>query len=197
MRSRVAVLRAAILGGAAMVGLVGAHVLDYRLLFRDRFVRASLLQTTGHAYFGRIVEFAVVSAVLAAAGSFAVGVRSARGHNSVRPSIAPTAAILALIQSGGFIALEAGERVAAHAVAQQFIKITVIGVLLQVVVATITTFVLALIERAGDVVARALVGPPTARCAIVPVIRPRDVLRPRLSVFTRASPRAPPLLLSF
>jgi hypothetical protein len=195
MRSHTRVLRAAVLGGAALLGLAGAHILDYVLLYSNPVVRGGLLRQTGHAYFGKALELAIAAAILAAIGSFAFGVLRARHHHVERRSPWRVAAILALIQSGGFVALEAGERVAARAVGGQLIKVTLLGVALQVIVATITAFVLSLIERAGSFVARALGGTPPLRRAAVTVVRPLDAIRPRLSLLLRASPRAPPLAL--
>jgi hypothetical protein len=196
MRSHTRVLRAAILGGAALLGLAGAHALDYVLLYSDPVVRTGLLRQTGHAYFGKAFEFAIASAILAVIGSFAFGALRARDHNVERGSPWRAAAILALIQSGGFVTLEAAERVASHAAAGQLIKVTLLGVVLQVLVATITAFVVSLIERAGSFLARALAGNPPLRRVLVTVLRPRDAIRPRLSLLLRASPRAPPLALS-
>ena len=195
MRSRSSVLRVAVLGGAAMLGLVGAHILDYVVLYRDPVVRGGLLRQTGHAYFGKAFEFAIAAAILAAIGSFAFGVLRARDHHVARRSTWRAAGILALIQSGGFVALEAGERIVVNAHVGQLLKVTLLGVVLQVIVATITAFVLSLIERAGSFVARALAGNPPFRRAAVTVMRPRDAIRPRLSLLSRASPRAPPLAL--
>ncbi|MGZ4211015.1 MAG: hypothetical protein ACXVQX_10525 [Actinomycetota bacterium] len=191
MRSHLRTLRVVVLAAASMAGLVGAHVLDYAVIFRNPAARATVLLNTGHAYFGRAVEFGIVSAVLAAIGAVAVGAFGGEQPGE-RWSKARVATVLALIQSGGFVALEAGERVAAHALAERFIEVTVIGIALQVVVATVTTFVLGLLERAGDLVARALAGRP----AVVPVARialfPRATRRPRSLHLFRAAPRAPP-----
>jgi hypothetical protein len=196
MRSRARVLRAAILGGGAMLGLAGAHVLDYLLLYRDPVVRSGLLSQTGHGYFSKAFEFTITSAILAVIGSFAFGVLRARNHRVERRSPWRAAGILALIQSGGFVMLEAGERLVVNAHAGQLLKVTLLGVVLQVIVATITAFVLSLIERAGRFVARALAVSPPPRRAVAVFIRPRDVIRPRLSLLSRASPRAPPLALN-
>jgi hypothetical protein len=196
MHSHARVLRAAILSGAALLGLAGAHALDYVLLYSDPAVRTGLLRQTGHAYFGKAFEFAIASAILAVIGSFAFGALRAHDHSVERRSPWRAAAILALIQSGGFVTLEAAERVASHAAPGQLIKVTLLGVVLQVLVATITAFVVSLIERAGRFVARALAGNPPLRRVLVTVGRPRDAIRPRLSLLSRASPRAPPLALS-
>ncbi|TML79202.1 MAG: hypothetical protein E6G04_06390 [Actinobacteria bacterium] len=194
MRTRLRVLRAALLGGASLLGLAGAHVLDYLLLYRNPVVRTGLLRQTGHAYFGKAFEFAIASAILAVIGTFAFGVL--RAHQSAeRRSTWRAAGILALIQSGGFVALEAGERIVVNAHAGQLLKVTLVGVVLQVIVATVTAFVLSLIERAGRFIARALSATPALRRAVVVLSRPRDAIRPRLLFLTRASPRAPPLAL--
>ena len=194
MLSRVRVLRAAVLGGAAMLGLAGAHVLDYLLLYRNPVVRSGLLAQTGHAYFGKAFEFAIASAILAAVGLFAFGVMRAH-HPAERRSVWRAAGMLALIQSGGFIALEAGERLVVNAHNGQLLKVTTVGVVLQVIVATITAFVLSLIERAGRIIARALTSSPPVVPAVAIFALPRDVIRPRLALLSRASPRAPPLAL--
>ena len=195
MRSRSRVLRAAILGGAAMLGLVGAHILDYVLLYGDPLVRTGLLRQTGHAYFGKAFEFAVASAIFAAAATFAFGVLRPHEHHVERRSPWRAAGTLALIQSGGFVALEAAERIVVNAHAVQLLKVTLLGVVLQAIIATITAFVLSLIERAGSFIARALAGKPPVRRAVAAITRPRDVIRPRLLLLSHASPRAPPLAL--
>ena len=177
-----------------MLGLAGAHVLDYLLLYRNPVVRSGLLQQTGHAYFGKAFEFAIASAILAAVGSFAFGMFRAH-HPAEQRSVWRAAGMLALIQSGGFIALEAGERLVVNAHNGQLLKVTAVGVVLQMIVAMITAFVLSLIERAGGIIARALGSKPPVRRPAVSFEGPRDALRPRLQFLTRASPRAPPLAL--
>jgi len=177
-----------------MLGLAGAHALDYFLLYRNPVVRTGLLMQTGHAYFGKAFEFAIASAVLAVIGSFAFGVMRAH-HPAEHRSVWRSAGMLALIQSGGFVALEAGERLVVNAHAGQLLKVTLVGVVLQMIVATITAFVLSLIERAGRIMARALTSAPPVVRAVAVFTRPRDVIRPRLALLTRASPRAPPLAL--
>ncbi len=177
-----------------MLGLAGAHVLDYLLLYRNPVVRSGLLRQTGHAYFGKAFEFAIASAILAAIGSFAFGVLPAH-HAPERRSVWRAAGMLALIQSGGFVALEAGERLVVNAHAGQLLKVTLVGIVLQVIVATITAFVLSLLEHAGRIISRALATAPRSVPAIAVFSRPRDVMRLRFALLSRASPRAPPLAL--
>ena len=178
-----------------MLGLAGAHVLDYFVLYRNPIVRSGVLSATGHSYFGKAFEFAIASAILAAIGSFAFGVVRAH-HDPERRSTWRAAGVLALIQSGGFVALEAGERLMVNAHAGQLLKVTAVGVVLQALVATITAFVLSLIERAGRLIARALSSTRAPRHRVVVAFaRPRNAFRPRRAWLTRASPRAPPLAL--
>lgn len=186
-------LRATVLAAASMVGLVVAHVLDYTVIFRNPGARSAVLLNTGHSYFGRAIEFAIVSGLLAIVGSVAVGALD--GHTSERWSRARVACVLALIQSGGFVALEAGERVAAHAMAQRFVTVTLLGIALQVAVAIVTTFILGLFERAGQVLSRAPSVPPQAPAAR-PVPCLHDVAHPTSFHLRRAAPRAPPFAFS-
>jgi hypothetical protein len=175
-----------------MLGLLGAHILDYELLFRNAAVRSGMLRQTGHSYFGHALEFAIVSAVLAVIGTFALGFARARRSHTDRMSTVRVGAVLALIQSGGFVVLEAGERFAAHAIAQQLLRVTILGVVLQCTIAAITAVVLALVERAGEIVARALRSAPPVRQAVSTHLRPAAGPHPRRVVFSPASPRAPP-----
>jgi hypothetical protein len=189
MRSRW--IRAAVLGAAAFVGFVGAHVLDYALLYADPIRRSGVLQRTGHSYFGKAIEFAIAAAVLSAIGSFAFGLlHPGRGS---RRAAWRTAVTLALIQGGGFIAVEAAERVIAGAPTAQMTRVVVLGVIIQAVVATITAFILSLLERAGRVVARALTHKHPVEQPAAVTWRPREAARPKTLLLQRGSPRAPPL----
>ena len=188
--------RGAALAAAAVVGLVGAHILDYTLLFRNSVVRSGLLRQSGHGYFSRAIEFAIASAIIAVIGSVALGFMRERSRRSEPWSIRRAAGALALIQSGAFIALEAGERVIAHAHAEQFIKVTLLGVALQIVVATVATIVVALLERVGEIVAQALASAPPRHARVVSSPKPITEIVSSISVLLRAPPRAPPLSLS-
>ena len=196
MSARLRIFRGAIIAAAAMAGLVGAHLLDYVVLYHDAIARSGLLQRTGHGYFGRAVEFAIASAVVAAIASGAFGFWRAHAR-AIEPRWSRRSMLaLALIQSGAFVLLEAAERVVAHATAQQFLKVTLLGVLLQVVVAAIATAVLALLERAGEVLARAIRHAPPARRISLGWRAPEDPLPFGICHLLRAPPRAPPIALS-
>ena len=184
-------IRAAVLGGAAFFGLVGAHAIDYYLLYADPIRRTVLLQT-GHSYFGKAFEFGIAAAVLAAIASFALGFGRDHPERSRRSPLR-VAAVLALIQSGGFIALEAAERVIARAPAGQITRVLVLGVALQAAIATISAFVLSFLERAGRIVARALTRRSPVEQPAAVAWRPRAAARPKPHLLARVAPRAPPL----
>jgi hypothetical protein len=189
MRSRW--IRAAVLGAAAFFGLVGAHAIDYFLLYAGPARRSVLLQT-GHSYFGKAFELGMAAAILAAIASFALGFTRDSADRSRRSPLR-VAAVLALIQSGGFIALEAAERVIARAPAGQITRILVLGVVLQAAIATVTAFALSMLERAGQIVARALAKEPPFEQPVTATWRPREAARPKIALLARASPRAPPV----
>jgi len=179
------------MGAAAFVGLVGAHILDYQLLFADPIRRRGILSQTGHSYFGKAIELAIAAAILASVGSFAFGLL--RDGAASRHSTLRVATILALIQSGGFVAVEAAERVVARAPTGQMTRVVFLGIALQAAVATVTAFVLRLLERVGHVVARALTRRSPTEHAVAIAWWPREAARPSITLLSRASPRAPPL----
>jgi len=188
MRSRW--IRASVLGAAAFFGFIGAHIADYLLLYSDPIRRSGVLSQTGHAYFGKAVEFAIAAAILSAVGSFAFGFM--RGSSTSRHSTLRVAAVLALIQSGGFVALEAAERVVASAPTGQMTRIVVLGIVLQAAIATMTAFILRLLERAGEIVARALATKRPVEQPLAVSWRPREATRPKIALLSHVSPRAPP-----
>jgi len=194
MRSRF--VRAAILAAAAFCGLVGAHVLDYVILFRDPARRLGLLHQSGHAYFGRAIEFAIASAILAAVGSLAFGYACAHGRPGRRAPVRRQILVLVLIQSGGFVALEAAERALTQAAATHFLKVTLLGVFLQAIFAAVSVVIFTVLERAGELIARALASRSLARSRVLTIAGPHEVAPKAAAGLSRASPRAPPLALA-
>ena len=142
------------IAAAAFTGLLGAHALDYSILARDPLVRARLLAASGHAWLSRAPEFAIASVLVALIAAFALGFRHQRGR-SRGLSRALTTLVLALVQGGAFVALEAGERIAANAGSQRLLQVTFLGVGLQVLTAAIASVVIATAARFGSFVARA------------------------------------------
>ncbi len=94
--------------GVAAAGLLGGHQLSFALAERDPHARAQLLEATGHRYFPLVAATLLILTVLAI-GAFA----GRRFRSQTRPPIAAWSlfAVLAGLQAGGFLALEASERV--------------------------------------------------------------------------------------
>src|SRR5688572_32322966 len=99
--------RTLILTAMAACGLLGAHVLDYILVVPDPAHRHDLLLRSGHGYLPRAIAITAVAGLVAALASAAIGLKSGR-HSKVT---AGDLAILAGMQTGAFIALEALERI--------------------------------------------------------------------------------------
>jgi len=190
-------VRALVLTGTAAAGILAAHELDYRLVVPDPQHRHDLLFRTGHGYVGRAVFVALVAGAIAAVASFAIGFARGRAADAARaPSLRATAAHLAVVQAGGFLILEAVERMLVGAVPDRRTwTVAVVGVLVQVVVACVGATLVRLLERAGEAIAVALfVRRPRARLEPIP-IGPVDLMRARSAPSPRSS-RGPPLLLS-
>jgi hypothetical protein len=153
-------LRPVMLSAAAVVGLIGAHLIDYALLIPDPEHRHDILMRTGHGYLQFGLAVGAVAAIAALASALALG---ARGHaRAARPG-----AVMGLVQAGGFVALEAVERLGAGArFDRSVIGVLVLGVALQFVVASVAARVLGLVARLGEAIGRALgVRAPVFRAA--------------------------------
>lgn len=196
MRTRA--LRFAAVSAAAFAGLLGAHALDYMMLERDPAMRARMLARSGHAWAVRAPEFAIASIVVAVLAALALGFLRGRGRAApVTRSVRRTGLVLALIQGGAFVAVEAGERLASNAGANKLVAITVLGFGLQAVTASLAAIVLSLVARAGAYVARVTTtARRTTRRPAVSVWRPLVDARPHAR-FAGAlgRTRAPPVLV--
>lgn len=138
------------LAAAAVAGILGAHGIDYALLIPDPQHRHDLLMRTGHGYlqFGAAI---VAIAVLAALAS-AVALGAGRGSRTARPGM-----LMGTVQAGGFVMLEAVERIGAGArFDRSVIAVIALGVALQFLVAAIASRVLRLAVRVGELVRRML-----------------------------------------
>jgi hypothetical protein len=183
-----------ILAAGSFAGLVGAHLLDYRLLIRSAPARAQLLRATGHAYLGRALEFAVAAAIVAAIASFATGLRSPARPRAIAPL--RLALSFASIQSGGFVVLEALERFASHSVGSSFAMLTVTGIALQCIVGALLSVAVRALGAAGAFVASKFArAPRRTRPVPAPVAAPAlvAVVHPPVLAFG-VSRRGPPSL---
>lgn len=189
-RARLA--RFASIVGTAAAGLLIAHELDYRLIVPDPAHRHDLLLRTGHGYLSKALFVALVVGVMSLLAAFALGVARARTRTSgshLRAHIV----LLTLVQAGGFVTLEAAERALVGAPpGDKLLAITLTGIVVQAIAATIGALLLRLVERAGEIVgrrARVRYAKPARSCAPPP----RALVA--AGIPARFQSRAPPLVL--
>jgi hypothetical protein len=181
--------------GAAFGGVVLGHWLSYLLAMPGAGIRGEVLAATGHAYWLTALKQAVVLVVVSLA---AIALRQVRLVRTQEPPDHAGPGSLALrlvgLQVVGFLALEVTERVVAGAPISSLLAhhVLVLGLLVQVVVASSAALFLSLFARAAGALARALVRAPfprPVRRAFPPL--PVTVLRPAL-IAGSAGPRSPP-----
>jgi hypothetical protein len=148
MRSN-ALVRACTVLGLGLAGLVGGHALGYAIAVPDDVHRTALLGATGHGYMPSMSRLAVMLGVAAVVGGIALGyLHRPRGG---RFALARTAVMFALLQCGGFVALEIVERVLASApLGSLSIGLLVAGLLSQIVVAIVLALVLVGLRTLGS-----------------------------------------------
>jgi hypothetical protein len=181
--------------GAAFGGVLIGHWLSYLLAVPVARVRDEVLAATGHAYWITAVKQAVVLAVISLA---AIAMRQFRlvrgGQASDPPGPASLALRLAGLQILGFLALEVTERVVADAPISSLLghHVLVLGLLVQILIASSLALVLSLFTRAAGAVARALAHARFPRAMGRSFPRPFvAILRPVL-VTGSVGPRSPP-----
>lgn len=188
-------LRAVALFGAAAVGLLVAHELDYRFVVPDPTHRHDLLLRSGHGYLGHALAVGVLAGVIAIVTAVALGFSRGRGSDASTSGVRTVALRLALVQSGGFVLLEAVERLLVGAPPDDRLAlITGVGVFVQVATAIGGAVLLALLERVGAAIAMLVASRPPTRHASrgwIPIAR--AIARRRLFDDTRPV-RGPPLL---
>jgi hypothetical protein len=195
------------LGGVAAAGVVVAHVLAYALASPDASAHAELLEETGHELWPLTTAAATGAVAAALLGFVSERVQHAqRGFVSERVRRAqrgsPRARLfvhgaprLALLQSLGFVALEALERLlsggeVAHLLSEPAV---VIGLLLQVGVAVAAVGLLAFLARTIEIlIARR--SPPSAHRDVPVESLSTRLWAPRFGVAVGgATVRAPPV----
>lgn len=194
MTRRTRALRTGAVAGIAAAGLLFGHFLGYLTVFPESGHRAHVLGATGHSYLPRA---GVAAAAAGAAGLVAVAALGALGSKRrcrPRPRLMRSAALLAAIQVGGFIALEISERAASGSDFGDVGPLLWLGALGQILVACLGALVLRAVYRAARAVAQRFrrARPPSAPRISQPAAE--AALRPLLFV-DRVRPRAPPPLL--
>lgn len=141
---------------AGVAGVVGAHLLAYALAYSNPSVRAQALRDTGHGYFPAALWLAAGAAALslaaAAARGAALTVRHGRGRSAV-PGIGALAGWQAVL----FLLVESGERVLSGTPLGEMARgrEVMIGLAVQVVVATVIVLLLGATERVAARIATA------------------------------------------
>jgi hypothetical protein len=139
----------------AAAGLFAGHGVDYLLSVPDPSRRHAVLHATGHAYLPDALVAAAAAGVVGLLAALVFGFR--RGRNG-GGSLGWTASAirLAAMQAVAFVALEVTERLVAGApLGPAFVRILVLGLLLQLGVAAAGAGALVLLERAGAAAGRA------------------------------------------
>jgi hypothetical protein len=186
-------LRGLPLFGAAAAGLVLGHALAYLIAIPDPHQRAFALQRAGHGYLPALDQAAMM---LAIAGVAAVVVRAfSRTRQTGSERLGRVAALLVVVQTSAFACQEVLERLVSGAPLGELAHdhVLVIGVIVQVVVATLAAGVLWLLARTSNRLATTSVlhdrlpGARTILALLVTEQRPQALL-----VATAGSIRAPP-----
>jgi len=182
------------LGGVAMAGVVLAHVLAYFMAAPHRNGRDMLLRASGHRHWAVVASLALGALVAGLIWFTTQATRPDRVWSlGARAFFVSTARRLVLLQVGGFVLLEASERLLFGAGFGLLAEpVVLIGILLQVVSALGAAGLLVVFARTLD---RLCGRSSAARIVASPGPRPRVwILPPRfLLAAGGATLRGPPL----
>lgn len=160
------------LGGLAGAGVAVAHVLAFRVVSPDHAARSDLLHATGHRYWPYVAALALGGLVAGLVGFVADRVSAdRRGHPGIRRLYAFTASRLLILQTLGFLYLEAGERLVVDGSFTGLLQepVVIIGLVVQAAVALVGALLVVLFAQVVD----------TIVAVLRPVVRPSKVATPR------------------
>lgn len=162
--------------GVAVGGAVVAHWLAYVLAIPATHARSEVLAASGHSYWGMAIKLAVVLGLAALGALFLRHLgRSPSTWESGQEAFSAIAARLSLLQVTAFIAMEVTERLVVGApVAHLFHhRLFLMGLALQLIVASAGALLLLWLSRTVERVAEALRRPrlPRPRPAVLGTIR--------------------------
>jgi hypothetical protein len=162
--------------GVAVGGVVLAHWLAYVLAIPGAHARAQVLAASGHSYWVMAIKFAVVLGLAVLGALFLRHLdRPQRTWESGQDAFSEIAARLSLLQVTAFIAMEVTERlVVGVPVAHLFHhRLFLMGLALQLIVASAGALLLLWFSRTAERVAEAIGRPllPRPRPAVVRAIR--------------------------
>lgn len=159
--------------GVAVGGVVLAHWLAYVLAIPAAHARAEVLAGSGHSYWVMAIKLAVVLGLAALGGLFLRQLgRPPRTWESQQEAFSATAARLSLMQVVAFTAMEMTERLVVGApVAHLFHhRLFLMGLALQLIVASAGALLLLWFSQTAERVAEALSRPRLPRPAVLRTI---------------------------
>jgi hypothetical protein len=171
----------------AFGGLLAGHSLAYQLLVPDEHARSIELARSGHGYLGTADAFGAVVAIAALSVLF-LGALLRPG----REEIASIGRRLAAFQIAAFVSMEILERLSSGEGLGHLAPVLLIGLPVQVIVATAIALLARLLLRAADVVAALSSRPPTWPTLAVAGSTPADVAPRSLAIDGPPPGRAPP-----
>jgi cytochrome bd-type quinol oxidase subunit 2 len=146
-----------LLAGAAAAGVILAHAAAFLIAEPHSHAREELLASTGHRYWALTITVALAILV---GGLYSLVMSRIRAARPLSPGamFLESAPRLALLQVVGFVLLESIERLSVgHPLSELFTEpVVVIGVVAQILVATLGAAVLALLSRAVDAIVAVL-----------------------------------------
>jgi len=148
------------LAGVAIGGVLVGHWLAYVLAVPDPAVRAGILAASGHSYWVLAVKFAVVLA-MAGVGTLVLRHLSRNASGAEQPAREPLSLIVAqlsALQMLAFTGMEFAERVAVGAPLGHMFhhRIFLIGLAIQILVASAGALILLWLDRAARRLSRAI-----------------------------------------
>jgi hypothetical protein len=136
------------LGGLAAFGIVAAHCLAYILIAPDGDKRASLMDATGHRFWGLVFALALGAGVAGMSGVLVRFLHLSTAEHSNVNLFGFSASRLMALQVGGFMLLEVTERTFMGSGAHSIVEpVVLLGLALQVVVALVSALLLCLLTK--------------------------------------------------
>jgi hypothetical protein len=164
-----------VVAGAVGAGLALSHWLAYLIAVPHAHERERLLEHTGHGYWPRAAAVAAALGLVALVVTGARAVARARDADLGQPRLGQLVARLAGMQLPAFVLLEAIERLASGAADLEFVLQApfLVGLGVQLLVATMLGVLLARFARAAARIARILLRGklPSRSAALLPPVQ--------------------------
>ena len=192
MRRRFPIAAWVTIAGAAFLGLLLGHWIDYKLVFPEHVARHAALASSGHDYLATALVMAIAAFVVAGVGCVLLGFRIEKGALHGDFCFGATMFRLSVSQVSGFVLLEVSERFFTGSSFQGIAKLLVLGVAAQLIAACAGAVVLVLLTLVGKLMAR--VRPRRwrlKRLTVRPVLGTRLIVRLSSFATTIRGPPAP------